>query len=238
MKPNWLVTALILAACTAEHLPTSGPDRALPTSFAVDPDGHPPRVDENVFTFAVDANTQPPRSVLTSGDAWRNGNEYMLGFEFRVPRDLDHPGPGLSIARWLAGGETLYDLALDSNRGVLFLGRTCQAPGEFGQWQRVTMRVRWARDDAGYLELRCGNGPLHSAPLVFARSGFPTSWGARCLMDEFCEPGVAAPGARFRWHIGVIADEPETLPDDGVRVQIRRAVQRRLYVVFGRVEEY
>lgn len=231
---------LATAACQPSNLSPSGAERGLPPSFEIDPQSRAPEIDGNIFAFRVDRTMRPARSVLRTGDLWRNGNEYMLGFEFRVDPNLVYRGGGLSIARWQAADvdETLFDLQLNSTRGVTFLGRTCQSPDNLGEWQRVTMRVRWAEDATGYVELRCGFGPVQSAQLVFARSGFASNRGARCLPEMPCRPGDMPNPQAFLWQVGVVSDRPGALPANGVTVEIRRAVQRRLYIVFGRDDNY
>lgn len=240
MRICLVIVLLFAAACQPSNLSPSGAERGLPPSFEIDQQGHAPEIDGNIFAFHVDRGTRPSRSVLLSGDAWQNGREYMLGFEFRLDPDLRYRGDGLSIARWHASdvGPPLFDLRLDSDQGVTFLGRTCQSPENFGTWQRVAMRIRWAADDTGYIDLRCGPGPIQSAPLVFARDGFPTNRGTRCLPETPCAPDITPNPQAYLWQLGVISDRPSALPTDGVTVEIRRAVQRRLYVVFGRVESY
>ena len=79
---------------------------------------------------------------------------------------------------------------------------------------------------------------MQSAPLVFARSGFPTSRGTQCLPETPCLTESPSGAQAYLWQVGVIADRPGSLRATGVTVEIRRAVQRRLYIVFGRVDHH
>lgn len=228
-----LLPLCLLIGCGG--LAPSGPDRELPTSIRIDDTGQTPTVTDNVFAFSLDRRDRPLRGVAVSGDQWRVGNAYMLGFEFRVDPALVASRGGASIAYILDAetGRVLFDLEVDGRRGVTFLGRTCQAPQDFGAWQRMTMRLRWASDGTGYLEMRCGIGPLTAQPVVFARSDVPTARGGACLADpDICDRSAAA--RAFEWQTGLIADRAAALPAGGATVEIRRMIQRRLFVVFTR----
>lgn len=228
-----LVPLALVAGC-GELAPT-GPERGLPTSIAIDETARPPEVTGNVFAFTIDRARRPYRSVAVSGQQWELGNAYMAGFEFRVDPALRASRGGLSVAHIIDAetGRVLYDLEVDGRRGVTFLGRTCQAPEDFGEWQRMTIRTRLAADGTGYLEMRCGIGPLTAQPVVFARSDVPTARGGACLSDPArCDR--AAPARAFQWQTGILADSAAAIPGGGATVEIRRMVHRRLYVVFTR----
>ena len=107
----------------------------------------------------------------------------------------------LSIARW-QGSEApmnqLFDLKVDATRGVTFLGRTCVPPSEFGRWHRFNMRIRWANDDTGFLEVRC-DVSLHTGKPIFAQSEFPTNQALHCFRANNCEPGSFQRPAAVRY---------------------------------------
>jgi len=211
-----------------------------------------------------DCATGAMRSVISTGSVWeserdwRLGQQFLFSFEFRIDPALAYPGyrtpeavltdgfsSGLSIARWEGEGGTrnqLFDLKVDATRGVTFLGRTCVPPSGFGGWHRFNMRIRWANDDTGFIEVRC-DGSLHSGLPVYAASGIPTNQALHCFRGNNCEPGVSKDPRRFNMQLGILF-EPQIvngravsprIPPDGVTVRMRRLVVRRLYVIFGRV---
>ncbi|SIS56953.1 hypothetical protein SAMN05421759_101480 [Roseivivax lentus] len=159
------------------------------------------------------------RSAIATGEAWQPGHQTMIGFEIRVPRDFAHRGPGLSVARFRAGrgGPLLIDMTLDRDRGLTAFGRVCLPPEVFGQWRRVYLRMAWAQDETGFVEIRCGRGDILSEPVIYAAEGIATH-----------PPGAPA---RYDLHLGLVADRPVSRP---VTVEMRRILWRRLYVVLGR----
>ncbi len=214
-----------------------------------------------------DCATRTTRSVISTGKVWEQGVDWQLGhqylysFEFWVDPNLGYRGyrtrdaaltkgssSRLSIARW-EGAERpnnqLFDLKVDATRGVTFLGRTCVPPSEFGRWHRFNMRIRWANDDTGFLEVRC-DGSLHTGPPIYARSGFPTNQALHCFRGNNCDPGVVRDPRRFNMQLGIVFDGdivngrrvfPRIGPE-GLTVKMRRIIVRRLYVIFGRVENF
>ena len=224
------------------------------------------RVEQGDCSRTVDAEgpsdcaTRTTRSVIATGRDWRLGHQYLLGFEFWIDPGLAYRGyrtpdarmtdgfsSRLSIARWrgdVLPDNQLYDLKVDATRGVTFLGRTCVPPSGFGQWHRFSMRIRWANDDTGFVEVRCDRS-LHSGQPIHAASDLPTNRAPHCFRDNNCRPGVDKDPQRFEMQLGIIF-EPEVargraafprIPQGGLTVKMRRIVERRLYVIFGRVQE-
>ncbi len=195
------------------------------------------------------------RSVVTTGREWRLGEQYLISFEFWIDprlrtRDYHNPravlagrrSSRLSIARWSGNrppDNQLFDLKVDATRGVTFLGRTCIPPSRFGYWHRFDMRIRWARDNTGYLEVRC-HGDLYSGTPIFARSNFATNQPLHCIRANNCRPGIAKSPDGFEMQLGIIYEggpRVSRLGPEGVAVRLRRVVERRLLMVFGREEK-
>jgi len=241
------LTVLVLPACQSETAPAAAlaaaaPDRPdwLPEHYVLSPrSGIAPRRDGEGIVFAIapgrcseyrdasgpdDCATGARRSVLSGGSIYRTGHQYLHTFEVFVPGDFEaQAGRGrYSVARWQgAGGERLFDLELDAQRGVSFRGQTCVPPSGFGQWQRVYVRLGWAQDPTGFFELRCGAGTVQEARLVAALGDLATA-----------RAHSGAPVERFEFQLGLIHDGVGRVPAS-VEIQMRRVAERRLFVVFG-----
>jgi hypothetical protein len=96
--------------------------------------------------------------------------------------------------------------------------------------------MEWADDGAGFIELRCGEGQVHAMPVVFAASDLPTNRPLACSVAGTCRAGGDRGAEHFQMQLGLIADRVNALPPGGVGVTLRRFVERRLYVIFDRVE--
>ena len=188
------------------------------------------------------------RSVVTTGRAWQLGEQYLISFEFWIDPALktrsyfnpraaltDRRSSRLSIARW-SGTEhpdnQLFDLKVDATRGVTFLGRTCVPPERFGRWHRFDMRVRWAQDTTGFLEVRC-HGDLFSGAPIYARGNFATNQPLHCIPANNCRPGDAKNPSGFEMQLGIIHERASSIGRNGVTVRMRRVVERQLFVIFG-----
>jgi hypothetical protein len=226
-----LAGLLVLAGCQPETNPAAvvaGTDRAdwLPEHYVVAPGSDTaPRPDGEAIVFRLDPGERV--SALAGGSIYRLGHQYLYSLEVFVPADFAARAGSarFSLARWRgAGGAAprLFQLALDARRGVTFRGRTCVAPSGFGQWQQIYLRVRWAAEATGFLELRCGRGQAYNAPLVHVESDVATARGDR---------GGGALADRFAFRLGLMQEAGR--PTQPVEVRMRRIAERRLYVVFN-----
>lgn len=209
---------------------------------------------------ASDCADRNTRSVISAGADWRLGHQYLYGFDFWIDPGLTHPGfrtpratrtggqsSRLSIARWEGDrypNNQLFDVKVDATRGVTFLDRTCVPPTDFGNWHRLDIRMRWASDDTGFIEVRCDRRPVYSGRPIFAASGIATNQALDCIPENHCDPTVMKNPTRFNMQLGVIFDAEVVngrkvfprIPPDGLTFKVRRPIARRLYVIFDRVE--
>ncbi len=233
-----------------------------------------PVFNEPTVTFEINRTDCPVRNcagnkiqtTISTGKVWQEAVEweldqrYLFSFEFWIEPEFDYQGyqnrdakqtdqfsSHISIARWHGAGDLknqLFDLKVDATRGVTFMGKVCIPPSEFGGWHRFNMRIRWANDDTGFLEVRC-DGSLHEGLPIFAANNFPTNQALHCFKENNCEPGVEKSPRNFNMQLGLILDPVTTrakqvsprIPSQGLSVKMRRILVRRLYVIFGRVEE-
>lgn len=188
-----------------------------------------------------DCATDTRRSTLLLGHVWdsrhpmQTGERYLSSFEIFLPADLavtPRRGPGgtlqspLTVARWSVADRAaapLFELELDSRRGLTAAGRTCVPPEGFGRWHRIYLRSRWARDDTGYLELRC-DGDLHWGTPVLSRDGVVT------VPTGADEPAAVPVTSEY----GLIWTGTRPPPRSVSEVRMRRIYIRRLYLVLGR----
>lgn len=240
------------------------------TRSATEPDF---REDEVIFTVKRgDCSNRPDssgpsdcarkttRSTFSTGTTWRLDQKYLYSFEFWIDPSLTYRAyrnpqatktggvsSTLSIARWQGRDDLnnqLFDLKVDAMRGVTFMGRTCIRPSDFGGWHKFDMRIKWADDDTGFLEVRCNRRPIHEGLPIFAISDVPTNQALHCFRANNCDPERNNHPDRFEMELGIIHDAERVggravLPrigPQGLTVKMRRIIERRLYVIFGRVD--
>lgn len=190
------------------------------------------------------------KSQLVAKDRAKLGQTVEYSFDVLVPTDFAYPGEYIAQSvpfraeGWdsklrLAGWEGptpksfVYLLKLDAKNGITFLGHRCQAPSDFGQWTRFSMKIRWANDEKGWVKVTCDDR------LVYLDEGTSSTAQTQCYQANECAPGVvhdsqsfihtvglAVNGAGFEWKkMGL--DSPFTdLPDSGITVQMRNIAIR------------
>lgn len=258
----WLLAlaCLAVAACDSEFSPGEVPSRAergmpewvAPSFRLSERTARAPGFDDGtgVVAFTIgprdcsrarpdrappDCATGTKRSTIVTGTQWEFGERFLLSFEFNLDGALGAGAPAFDIARWRAGDDSAavpFALTADPRRGVTFLGRTCIPAEEMGGWHRFDMRVKWAGDATGYLEVRC-HGSLYSGAPIYARSDFAVNRHPYCDRDGACGDGRGRVLNDLRMEMGVIRRGP--LARD-LTVRIRRIVERQLTVVLNRVE--
>lgn len=167
------------------------------------------------------------RSVLQTGQDWRLGHNYLVGFDLRLDRkSLGNETVDLSRI-YRTGGDTateIVSVSLDTRRGVTIMGRTCIPASDLGEWHRVEMRIRLSNKDSGFLEVFCDRKP------IWARTNMRTTFPPVCRRSEGCDAVVPKP-ARYQWQIGVMSDRRVARP---VKVQMQRLHYRMLFYIPNR----
>lgn len=230
MKRLFLVF-LFLLGCDSALSPGATPpeaERGIPEwvapNFRLGDPENPPRFEKARIRFK-------PGQTLRTGQGWATGQQYLISFMYRIDPALLRPGSRFALARWRGPAGELFRLDVDARSGVTFLGRSCVPRSDLGGWQRFDMRVKWADDATGFLEVRC-HGDLFSGTPVFAASDVATTGGASCVQGGGCPNRAAVRQGDLSMELGLI---PRTgaLPQGGVVMQ--RIVERQIFVVFGRV---
>jgi len=129
------------------------------------------------------------------------GEVLDYSFEVRVPKNLDYAGfrnsmaagflpdswdSFLSVASWEGNRihNFMYELKLDTTKGLAFLGQTCQPTERFGEWVKFSMKIRWTSDDKGWIKVSCDDN------LVYVAEGVATTINPHCYIQNNCEPGI------------------------------------------------
>ena len=148
------------------------------------------------------------RSQIQLKEKARVGQQLSYSFEFFIPKDFVYDGdpryPAFSrllFAEWKRDKgikNHLYEILLDSRRGVTFERKPCVTPREFGKWNHFELRVNWTGKADGYLEARC-NGRQ-----ILKRLGQQTLVLPDCAANYKlqCDPKLQQPDGRILWSIG------------------------------------
>ena len=76
----------------------------------------------------------------------------------------------------------VYDLDVDSRRGVTFLDSNCIRPSSFGSWHRFDFDLVYTNEEAGSLVVKCDD------KVIFSRSGFNSALNPFCYPSNGCSP--------------------------------------------------
>lgn len=74
----------------------------------------------------------------------------------------------------------IYEMKLDSKRGATFMGSVCFSADQFGKWNTLDLRVHWAKDATGSVQLTC-NGKL-----VYSAENVVTTLSPQCIVTNHC----------------------------------------------------
>lgn len=191
------------------------------------------------------------QSTLATSDriAAGLGEEWRYAFDFWIDPEVPHPGfygrdalaltgfginrSRLEIARWQGLRSIknhIYDIEVDSTRGVTFLGETCVDAESFGAWHRFEMVVDWTSTDTGTISVLCNGREIYRDESV------ATNQAPHCLVSNHCEPGVFKDPSRFHFAFGIFHDPDFSsgqsswapIQEDGLTVRFRDVDVRRL----------
>jgi len=135
------------------------------------------------------------------------GQEVEYYVELRVDPNFRYDGgktlswSKLEIAEWgrVEGVKNhIYDLQLDTKRGLTFERTVCVPPSQLSKWNSFRLNIKWAKNGDGYLEARC-NGKV-----VLSRQSQQTVIPPDCAerYKEQCDPNKQIPEAGIYWHVG------------------------------------
>lgn len=74
----------------------------------------------------------------------------------------------------------IYEMKLSAQRGATFMSSQCFTPEQFGQWNSVDMRIKWASDNTGQIEVKCND------VLIYKREATVTVLSPECIITNHC----------------------------------------------------
>jgi hypothetical protein len=148
------------------------------------------------------------RSQIRTKQLAKVGQTKQYSLDFFVPNTFSYDGdrnyPSYSrllISEWKRNEgikNHIYEVLLDSVRGVTFERKVCVKPSEFGKWNTFSLKIKWARDGSGYMEASC-NGRVILQRLN-TQTVIPPDCGANYKLQ--CDPSKQKPNADIIWAIG------------------------------------
>lgn len=146
--------------------------------------------------------TKLNQSVEYRFDIWMEPSFNYRGFfnSHATGYLLDSMDSRLRLASWEGPllHNFIYILKADKYHGITFLGEQCQSPGQFGQWVTFAMKIRWASDKTGWIQVSCDDR------VIYARDGLATTQAPHCYITNQCEPGAAKNPKRFLFIAGPV----------------------------------
>lgn len=129
----------------------------------------------------------------------------------------------------------IYEAKLDSKIGVSFMGRVCISPSQFGKWSTIDMRVHWASDETGSIQVKCNGKTIYEENQVI------TTLSPQCYITNHCESGKQRLRESIHFSFGLRMDgfgsewkkwgKPSQFTDiqpDGITVAYRSVRVRRV----------
>ena len=148
----------------------------------------------------TDCKNGSVRSILAHRGASKVGKSIEYRFDIRIDPSISlEPYKNIAATKYIENGtdshlrlaswegEFLHNfyfaLKADSKRGITFLGETCQAAADLGQWVSFTLAVSWTGDERGWIRVTCNDA------LVYAREDTATNQAPHCYESNQCLPG-------------------------------------------------
>ncbi|MCU9837168.1 polysaccharide lyase [Ruegeria sp. WL0004] len=155
------------------------------------------------------------RSQLNAREKQRMGRAYEYSMEIWVDPAFRYNGRGwgkvnyrsrLWIAEWQRSNTIknhMYEMYLDSAKGVTFEDKRCFSPNRFGQWNSVVMRVKWSNGADGFLQVICNGREIYSlkGPNVMP-PGCGEEWKQQCKpeLQDLTKPILWSVGPSLKGH--------------------------------------
>lgn len=142
------------------------------------------------------------QTVSYKFDVWIDPSFRYVGFPNGMSKPYLPTGHDsrLRIASW--EGEYLhnfiYILKLDVINGLSFMGKKCQGKDKFGTWTSFEMKVRWSRDEKGWVKASCDGVEIYSMDNV------ATNQAPHCYITNQCEPGIRKNPKSFHFTLGPV----------------------------------
>lgn len=129
----------------------------------------------------------------------------------------------------------IYEMKLNSKQGATFMGAKCFSPAQFGSWNAIDMRIKWAADATGKIEVKCNGSVVYEAVNVV------TALSPDCIVTNHCDPAAQDLDGKIHFSFGLRMDgfghewrqygQPSQFTDiqpDGITATYRNVVVKRV----------
>ncbi|MEW9835470.1 hypothetical protein [Mesorhizobium marinum] len=178
------------------------------------------------------------RSQIHTSSKQKLGGAYEYSMEIWIDPSFTYSAYGqprspLLIAEWQrinAVKNHMYELHLDTMRGVQFEDKNCFKPEAFGEWRRFTMVVKWSKGSDGLLRVTYDDQIV--CELAAQQTAIPPKCGERVKLQ--CDPKRQNLRRPISWQVGPKLggfgteyrkhglDSPfRTFPGSGLRMKVR-----------------
>ncbi|WP_424965705.1 hypothetical protein [Dinoroseobacter sp. S375] len=147
------------------------------------------------------------RSRIAAPKNVKPGQLVEYSMEIRIAPNFRYDGgptpawSKLEVAEW---GRTkgiknhIYDLQLDTVRGLTFERQVCVPPSKLSQWNKFQLRIKWSKSGDGFLEARCNGKVILSRR--DQQTVIPPDCAAKYKLQ--CDPSQQIPSASIYWQVG------------------------------------
>lgn len=142
------------------------------------------------------------REVLR-GPATAVGTSITYSFDVKVDEPLGYLGgldPRLRIASWEGNllHNFVYMFKLGSARGIMFSDEQCVAPDRIGEWNSLSLEIKWTNNNRGWVRAKCNGRVIYYAEDV------KTTDAPKCKVTDQCEPGKTKSPSRIFYILGPV----------------------------------
>lgn len=149
------------------------------------------------------------RSQINSKSKQRMGRAYEYSMQFRIVPGFRYDGRGwgkvnhrsrLLLAEWQRVNTIknhMYEMHLDSRRGVTFEDKTCVPPARFGEWNTFTLKVKWSNKADGFLQAACNGKVIYQ---IKGPNAVPPGCGKDYKLQ--CKPELQDLRQPIQWQLG------------------------------------
>jgi hypothetical protein len=179
------------------------------------------------------------RNRYQEGDAVEYAFDIFVPSDFRYVETTNRERSSLEISeiqRIQTIKNHMYEMHLDSRRGLTFEERQCFGPDRFGQWNEVRIQARWSSGDDGILQVLCNGGvayQLLGANLIPPGCGTDAKMQCRLELQDLSKPIQWEIGPMLRGYGGDYAsvgfNSPfSPMPPSGITIRMRNLYEGRV----------
>lgn len=178
------------------------------------------------------------RSQIHTSKKQKLGNTYEYSMDIWIDPAFGYAAYGqprspLLIAEWQRINTIknhMYELHLDTMRGVQFEDKNCFGREGFGEWHRFTMTVKWSKRNDGFLRVTCDDKLVYE--LAGQQTAVPPLCGEQVKLQ--CVPKLQNLRQPVQWQVGPklggfgvehkkygMPSPFRTFPESGLQMKVR-----------------